>query len=198
MEALVIILVCVMGYLVGAIPTGYFFCKLFFGIDITQYGSGNIGASNVARVIGKKYFIFITFIDALKAYGVLACTQWLITATGNLSAWILYVGITSLLVGNAYSIFLNFRGGKGVATALGIMFFTLPGAAVGLFLVTWAGLLLLSKQPFIASLASIVVVINFLVIAGANDHALLIGAIAGWFVLRHRSNISAFLKKNDS
>ncbi|MBM3893106.1 glycerol-3-phosphate acyltransferase [Candidatus Dependentiae bacterium] len=194
MEVLVVILVCVMGYMIGAIPTGYFFCKLFFGVDITQYGSGNIGASNIGRVIGKKYFIFIAFIDALKAYGVLACTQWLITTTGNLSAWILYVGVASLLVGNAYSIFLNFRGGKGVATALGIMFFTLPGAAVGLFLATWAGVLLLSKQPFIASLASIVVVMSFLVIAAINDQALLVSAIAAWLVLRHSSNISAYLK----
>jgi glycerol-3-phosphate acyltransferase PlsY len=183
-----------MGYVVGAIPTGYFFCKFFFGIDITQYGSGNIGASNVARVMGKKYFVLIALIDALKAYGVLALVHWLSVAYG-LPAWIFYLVMASLLIGNAYSIFLNFSGGKGVATALGIMLFVLPPAPAGLFVIAWAGVLALTKQPFVASLVSIMLVLSFLVITGLPEQAVLIGAIAVWLLQRHRSNIMAWFQR---
>ena len=64
-------------YLVGAVPTGYWLCKALFGADITQQGSGNIGASNVGRTYGKRYFVLIFLLDAFKAYVVLAGAYFL-------------------------------------------------------------------------------------------------------------------------
>ena len=194
MEYLIIILFCVVGYMVGAIPTGYFFSKYFFGIDITQYGSGNIGASNVARVLGRKYFVLIALIDALKAYGVLAVSQFL-AGHYDLPAWSLYVVVVSLLIGNAYSVFLAFKGGKGVATALGIMLYVLPLLAVGLFVASWGVCLTLTKQPFIASLISMLLVLSYLAAYGSCEQVLLVSMIAVWLLFRHQTNIAVYLKK---
>lgn len=193
LECLILILVCVMGYVIGAIPTGYFFCKFFFGIDITQYGSGNIGASNVARVLGKKYFILIALIDALKAYCLLLLGKSFLISCA-FSAWYLYAMMGGLLIGNAYSVFLNFKGGKGVATVLGIMLFALPLVVVGLFISFWGAVLALTKQPFIASLVSIGVILAALLMYGQLEQIALVVLIAIWLLWRHQANISVYLK----
>ena len=68
MDYLVLFISCLISYLVGSVPTGYWFAKHFFNIDITERGSGNIGATNIGRVFGKKYFALIFLIDFLKAF----------------------------------------------------------------------------------------------------------------------------------
>ena len=187
------LLLILLGYVVGAVPTGYLFGKLFFGIDITKQGSGNIGASNVARVLGKRYFFLIMFIDALKAFGLLVLGYRL-----GLPAWALYAAMATLLVGNGYSVFLRFSGGKGVATAFGIMLFALPAIIAAIFVACWALLIALTKKPFMASLGAMLTVLVCLGCWKAWDALWLMLAIAGWLLWRHRTNLTAWCSAKGS
>lgn len=110
-------LLLVLSYLIGAIPSGYLLLKVFYGIDPRTQGSGNIGATNVARVTGSKILFFIIFfVDAVKAAGAVYLVQFLV------QNHFLTLGAAALvLLGNMYSCFLNFGGGKGVSTILGLL-----------------------------------------------------------------------------
>lgn len=110
-----IFLIALAAYLIGSIPTGAILAG-YCGYDITKLGSGNIGATNVARVLGFRYFFIVFFIDAAKALYFLK----LLTAF-ECSQMALWVGSICLLLGNGFSIFLNGKGGKGVATSIGIL-----------------------------------------------------------------------------
>lgn len=142
-------------YFIGSIPTGYWFCKAFFNLDITTHGSGNIGATNVARVLGSvRYFFLIFLIDAVKAYCGLAIASF------ALGFWyssleiknLLLLGACMIFLGNAHSIFLRFKGGKGIATLLGLVCYLLPAWLLGVFVMVWAGLLAATRRMYIASL----------------------------------------------
>jgi len=183
-------------YLIGSVPTGYWFTKYLFGLDITQHGSGNIGASNVARTLGKTYFIPIFVFDAFKAYAALwFCMSLLAFEPVMLSInfWYLYSLTGALLLGNAYSIFLGFKGGKGVATVLGMLAFLMPGPLVGLFMLSWLLLVALTKRPFIASLSSIflIVLLTFALFNGVHGAWLL--SVVAWLLLRHAQNLWSYV-----
>ena len=109
-------------YLVGSIPTGYLIAKLAGIADIRSHGSGNIGATNVARLIGIHGFFLVLCIDALKAYAYLRYMQTITSQDVYLCAIALLI-----LSGNIHSLFLGFRGGKGVATSIGIAAALMPG-----------------------------------------------------------------------
>ena len=107
----------VLSFLLGSIPFGYLLGVLK-GIDIRQYGSGNVGATNVARVLGKKYGIAVYILDFLKGF----IPTLLAVKIYGTDSWITaLVGLASVL-GHMFSPFLGFRGGKGVATASGVLF----------------------------------------------------------------------------
>lgn len=186
----------IFAYLIGAIPTGYWFCKCFFNLDITHHGSGNIGASNVARVLGKKWFILVFLIDAGKAYATLWFVNCIFIPNSihsfiNISA-LYFLTILALLIGNSYSPFLNFKGGKGVATACGIFWFLLPRSLNICFMLLWLMVIIVTKKPFLASLCS---VISILLLSCALYHETNIFFqffILLWLVLRHFSNIQAW------
>jgi glycerol-3-phosphate acyltransferase PlsY len=182
----------IIAYLVGSIPTGYLFCRYVFGIDVTKHGSGNIGATNVARTTGhKKFFLLILFIDALKAYLVLLVGQ-----SANLSQDILFALAITLLVGNAYSIFLKFKGGKGVATSLGILFYFLQSWLILTAAITWTLLLLVTKQVFIASLITPWVILILMFLSPKSDLLAItcIIFVCLWLLLRHKNNLINFYK----
>jgi len=135
-------------YLIGSIPTGYLVAR-FQGIaDIRNHGSGNIGATNVARSLGKGYFFLILLLDAAIAFLLL----YFLSKTGA-SQPLLIIASAALILGNAYSCFLGFKGGKGVATSLGILLALNPllvVTALSVFLPT----LYLTKTMGIASCAA--------------------------------------------
>ena len=115
-----IFILCLLGYLCGSIPFGVLLAKTQ-NMDIREHGSGNIGATNVARTLGKKAGLVTLTGDLLKGFLVVfAANQWfentMITALAGLSVFL----------GHLYSIFLKFKGGKGVATGLGVLSFTMP------------------------------------------------------------------------
>lgn len=126
------------GYLIGSIPTGYLIGKIFKGIDIRKYGSGNIGATNVYRILGKRAAIFTLVIDFAKGFTLVILAKQFI---GGILP--ILVGL-AVICGHSWTIFLKFRGGKGVATASGVFFalFPLPmvfSAAIFFFLVIFTG-----------------------------------------------------------
>ncbi|QOV87686.1 glycerol-3-phosphate 1-O-acyltransferase PlsY [Humisphaera borealis] len=190
-------------YLVGSVPFGLIVGKMR-GIDVRTAGSGNIGATNVGRLLGAKYFALVFVLDMLKGLGPMVAAGGVLGFVANDSLtyllW-LAVGFTAIL-GHMFSVFLKFKGGKGVATSAGVVlglfpYFTLPAATA---LAIWGALFGRTK---IVSLASIAAAIAFplvylgFAIAGdwhpfGEQLPLLLFSLlmAAMIVLRHRTNIS--------
>lgn len=120
---------CIGSYLLGAIPFGLLIARWWAGIDVREHGSGNIGATNVYRVVGKPAGILVFTLDVLKGLVPPLVARGL----GWHSGWQVGMGLAAML-GHLYSPFLGFRGGKGIATGLGVMF----GVAWQVGLVAWA------------------------------------------------------------
>jgi acyl phosphate:glycerol-3-phosphate acyltransferase len=117
------------GYLLGSIPFGLIFAKLFAGKDVREHGSGNIGATNVSRVVGPLAGILTLLLDAAKgAAAVLLAARM----TDHAASATVFAGIAALL-GHCFPVWLRFKGGKGVATALGIFIALCPLAALAAF-----------------------------------------------------------------
>jgi glycerol-3-phosphate acyltransferase PlsY len=111
-------------YLLGSIPSGYVLGKLS-GVDVRQFGSGNVGATNVARAVGKRQGVLTLLADALKGMVPVAIGLWMHLQPGSIAA----IAIATFL-GHLYPIFLKFRGGKGVATGFGALLIIAPLAAL--------------------------------------------------------------------
>lgn len=139
------IILCMIAYLVGSIPTGKIFAK-YKGIDIQKLGTGNIGASNTYLVLGKKAGFLVLLVDLGKAFLVMEY------ALGILSIGeALIVGLF-ILLGNTKSVFLRFTGGKGVATGLGVFLSTEPFVALIMVSFWSLTLLLFLKYLYVASI----------------------------------------------
>jgi glycerol-3-phosphate acyltransferase PlsY len=179
------VLVFLISYLIGSIPTGYWFCKFFFNLDITKHGSKNIGATNVARVLGfKTYFFLIFLLDFFKAFVVLWGAGYFVKN--------LFIVAVVLLIGNAYSVFLKFRGGKGVATLLGILAF-LDVTLFLIFVITWLLILFLTKWVAVASMLAcyVVTLISYVIVYHMFFFLLFISV---WIMFRHKENIMKFIQ----
>jgi acyl phosphate:glycerol-3-phosphate acyltransferase len=118
-------------YLLGSIPFGLILAKLFAGSDIRKSGSGNIGATNVARVVGPAAGILTLVLDAAKG----AAAVWLAGRFSEQNSTALMLAGVFALLGHCFPVWLRFKGGKGVATALGVFLILSPMAALGSLLV---------------------------------------------------------------
>ena len=146
-----IISVALFSYLSGSIPFGLILTKFFDGQDVRKIGSGNIGATNVLRT-GSKYLAAATLIlDILKGYAPVALTQQFFPEYLQLSALMAFVG-------HVFPVWLKFRGGKGVATYLGILFALSYGLSV-LFIFTWIVVSLIFKYSSLSSMFSVLTVL---------------------------------------
>ena len=122
-------LACVASYLIGSIPNGLIFGKLFWGVDLREHGSHNIGATNAWRTLGKGPGFLIFFLDFLKG----VCGVYLGSLTDS-SPTSLVLGGLMAIVGHSCSLFLRFKGGKGVATGLGVIAMLMPKTTILIFL----------------------------------------------------------------
>lgn len=178
------ILICA-SYLIGAIPTGLLLTRLLGGEDIRKAGSGNIGATNVYRVAGRKLGLITLVGDCLKGVIPLVVAQQIFHIEGTSLA---LIAIAAFL-GHCFPVYLGFKGGKGVATALGIFLVLSPLAILGALI---AFILVLWKWRYI-SLASIsaAAIIPFLVLAISRSLSLFAATliIAALVIWRHRTNI---------
>jgi len=177
-------------YLVGSIPTGYLIAKWAGIADIRNHGSGNIGATNVARMLGIHFFFVVFFIDACKAYLYLRFVQSM-THHARFHALI----AIALLLGNVCSIFLGFRGGKGVATSIGIMAALMPalfGYVFGVWLIAFALTKTVGIASVIGGIAMPMIVCYHYGIA--HVYAQLSITIAVSLLITHRENLARFFQ----
>ncbi len=115
LETVLSVVSLLIAYLLGTVPSGYIVARAR-GVDIQQVGSGNIGATNVLRSVGVLPAIIVVILDPLKGLLAVLLPQWL-----GLGDWVAAGAGLACIVGNNYNIFLRFRGGKGIATSLGVM-----------------------------------------------------------------------------
>ena len=179
----------VFAYLLGSIPWGVVFTRMFFGVDIRIKGSGNIGATNVARLAGLKLGLLTFFADTAKG----ALPVWIAIVMGGPSNWQdgLYPALvaSAAFVGHLYPCFLRFSGGKGVATAAGC-FLVLSPVAVFISAVLFLFVSVLTKRASAGSLAAAAILP--LMVWMTCHNIVLTGfatAFAVLIVVRHKSNI---------
>ena len=177
-------LLLISAYLLGSVPTGLLLARAF-GVNIRETGSGNIGATNVYRTMGRKIGILTLVGDCLKGLIPVLVAK----GVGLPDAWVAAIGLAAFL-GHVYTIFLRFKGGKGVATALGVFLGTAPlsllaGLAVFvLVLYRW-------RYVSAASLAAALVIpVAVALITGAPALIAMSCAIAAIVIFRHRENIA--------
>ena len=196
-----IFLVAVFSYFCGSIPFGLILTKAFSGKDIRNIGSGNIGATNVLRS-GNKYLAFSTLIlDILKGYFAVIITQQYFLELIQLSALLVFLG-------HLFPIWLKFKGGKGVATFIGILF-ALSYSLTLLFILTWITVALIFKYSSLSSIfASITVfVISFIKesviksidpnISNVSDIKLLLFIFLILIIYTHKNNISNLINRTE-
>jgi len=184
-------------YFIGSIPTAYLFGRILKGIDIRKLGSGNVGATNALRVLGKGPAIAVLVLDILKGFFVVVFVGNIVVANSNYSSEILLRTILGLAVimGHNWTVFLGFKGGKGIATTLGVLLglaLVIPGLklVLGLVVLVW---LLIFLFVMIVSFASIVAAISlplFMLLFRQDTTLILLSILlCGFVILRHKSNL---------
>jgi len=183
----------IIAYLFGAVPFGLLVAKLH-GVDIRSKGSGNIGATNVLRVIGKGWGVFTFVLDALKGF----IPAFVFPRLGSLdSEWGVLFGLAAI-IGHAFPVYLRFKGGKGVATSAGMLLGVAP-LAVGVGLLFWIFCMAIWRY---VSLASIVASVAAAVIVWVVDKGLVINialtALGAMVIWLHRANIKRLLNGTEN
>lgn len=183
-------------YLLGSIPTAYIFGKTLKGIDIRQHGSGNVGATNAFRILGKTAGTLVLVLDILK--GALA-----IVVVGNLFGFdkvLLRVLLgVMVVVGHNWTIFLQFKGGKGIATSLGVLIglaiqFESLRIVLAVTLLAWLIPFLISGYVSLSSMIAAVVLPIVMLMTRQSLELLGLGFVFGVFILvRHIPNIKRLL-----
>lgn len=183
----------ILAYIIGSIPSGYIIARMHGIDDIRLHGSGNIGATNVARILGTKFFFVVFAADFLKAYLFISAMQFFCMAQIS----IMLAGL-ALIFGNGASIFLQWRGGKAVATSCGVLSAINPLLVIAVF-IPWLLGLWATKRVGIAS--GIAYCVLPLFAAFAHNASLLVPCallISLWGIFLHRSNIRQFLASSAS
>ena len=198
----VTILTLIIAYLLGSVPTAVWVGQLFHGIDVREHGSGNAGATNTFRVLGYRAGVPVLLIDVFKGWLAVNLIHIFIEpgqSSEELFHLQLRLGVCAL-VGHIFPVFAGFRGGKGVATLLGIVLALNPQAAlmsIGVFLFVFLSTRYVSLSSIIASLFFPVVVmaINITEQPSMVVFALIISVIV---VITHQKNIERLLKRQES
>lgn len=179
-------------YLLGSVPTGLLLAKAL-GVNIRESGSGNIGATNVYRTIGRKLGIITLIGDCLKGLIPVLVAKWL----GLPDVWIAAVGLAALL-GHVYTVFLGFKGGKGVATALGVFLGTSP-LSVLVALVIFAAVLYTWRYVSLASIVAAALIPGIVWLTdGKQELVVMALAIAAVVIFRHQENIARLRAGSES
>lgn len=171
-------------YLLGSLPFGLWISRLWAGINIREYGSGNIGVSNVLRTVGKVPALVVLILDAGKGLLPVLLAKQLVA---NETMW-LVVGICAI-IGHSLSIFIRFQGGRGVATAAGVLL-GLSWQIVLVLLLVWVSTLMISRFISLSSiLAAIALPISLVTFRYPPSYWILGAGLALFVIWRHRPNI---------
>jgi glycerol-3-phosphate acyltransferase PlsY len=195
-------LLIIVAYLIGSIPTSVWVSKHFFGIDIREYGSGNAGATNTFRVLGSKWGSFVMLVDVIK--GVVATSLYLLlphylTNELHQTNFMLGLGLASIL-GHIFPIWANFKGGKGVATLLGMAVAIQPIVAaccIGVFLTVLFLTRFVSLSSILAGIAFMVFIL-FVFNEQPTFYRIFAVMVALMVVLTHQKNIGRILNGTES
>jgi glycerol-3-phosphate acyltransferase PlsY len=188
------------GYLLGSCPNGLLISATQ-GIDIREHGSGNIGATNVLRMLGKGWGYTVFILDCLKGFLSVMVAFWIATNIPSLSKpeLLAIVSGVACVVGHSFPIWLRFHGGKGVATSAGVLLGLMPLAVLSVFVI-WIVLFKLTHYVSIASVGAalslpvlVAIFLEFKIITGPSllPFSLVIASLVIW---RHRSNIERLLR----
>ncbi|HCZ1162270.1 glycerol-3-phosphate 1-O-acyltransferase PlsY [Staphylococcus aureus] len=193
---MMIIVMLLLSYLIGAFPSGFVIGKLFFKKDIRQFGSGNTGATNSFRVLGRPAGFLVTFLDIFKGFITVFFPLWLpIHADGPISTFFtngLIVGLFAIL-GHVYPVYLKFQGGKAVATSAGVVLGVNPILLLILAIIFFIVLKIFKYVSLASIVAAICCVIGSLII---QDYILLVVSflVSIILIIRHRSNIARIFR----
>src|SRR5215475_9440486 len=191
------------GYLLGSIPTGFLVAKAR-GVDIRTLGSGNIGATNVFRILGTPAGIFVLLADALKgwlAVAVVAELLWrrLLPGSSELTReWLAICGGVAAVLGHNYTCWLHFKGGKGIATSAGVLLALVPWALL-IILSVWILVFAFSRYVSLASIcASATLPFATWFTTGSVTLTIITGLMAALAIYKHKSNIQRLLNGTES
>lgn len=181
---MLIVFVLLLAYLIGSIPSGLWIGKIFYGIDIREHGSGNLGGTNTFRTLGKKAGLIVTTMDVLKGtlatllpvmFGIDADLHPLITGT-------------AAVVGHMFPIFAGFRGGKAVATSGGLLLGYAPILFLIIFVVFFISLYICKYVSLSSMISSVIALIVTFILK--NPPLIIVVAVLTIFIFyRHRANI---------
>lgn len=196
------LLLIIMAYCIGSIPTAIWISKSFFGIDIRDYGSGNAGATNTFRILGSRWGTIVMIVDVFK--GVAATSLYILLPYYLTSEWdrtnfMVGLGLAAVL-GHIFPIWADFRGGKGVATLFGMIMAIQPLVAiccVGVFLLVLYMTRFVSLSSILASVAFAVFILFVFNEKEPLYRAFAI-AVALLVVLTHQKNITRILRGSES
>ncbi len=185
-------------YFIGSLPTGYLVARIFRGVDIRTVGSGSIGATNVRRLMGLGWAVFVTLVDMLK--GALALLLTVDSASSD--PWLLSLSALAVVLGHNYPVWLRFRGGKGVATTYGTMFFIWPYNSFAIVLMSgalWYAVMTSTRYVSLASMVSLLALPAFFWMLDAPLPFILLAlSLALLALFRHRANVSRLLEGRES
>jgi acyl phosphate:glycerol-3-phosphate acyltransferase len=202
LELFLIILLSVVAYLLGSIPTSVWISKAYFGFDIRGHGSGNAGATNTFRVLGKQVGTVVLFMDVIKGVTAASLVHYLGGIEHGTDRFInlqLLFGLLAV-VGHIFPVFEQFKGGKGIATLFGMLIgihYVLALAILGLFIVV----LLLTKYVSLSSILAAIAFPILTIFVFKRDEPLLIAfgiAAAVMVILTHKKNITRLLNGEES
>ena len=193
--------VVIAAYLLGSIPTGYLVARAK-GVDIRTVGSGNIGATNVFRILGKPAGIFVLVFDGLKGF---AGCAWLVDAViqafqanAEESGYLRLMGGLAVILGHNYTCWLNFKGGKGIATSAGVLAALVPWALL-IILSLWIILFALTRYVSVGSLAASFTLPFATWFTTHNGLLTLVTAAMGALAIyKHKANIQRLLKGTEN
>ncbi|MBQ8847620.1 MAG: glycerol-3-phosphate 1-O-acyltransferase PlsY [Candidatus Gastranaerophilales bacterium] len=195
MELVYILIVATIAYLIGSISTGYLIVKIKTGQDIREVGSGSTGATNVKRVLGKKWFFIVLLLDAIKgALPVVLVKMFLPDVYGIYAV----VAAVMVIVGHSKPIFLQFKGGKSVASGVGTILALNPivGALIA---VVWAIITYVSKYVSLGSIIALILSpILMFVFKNPIGYVVYCLIAAIYIVYLHRENIKRLLKGEEN
>ena len=189
-------------YLLGSIPTAVWVGRMFYGIDVREHGSGNAGATNTFRVLGKKAGIPVLIIDIIKGWAPVFFLPWLSPLEPGSAHWEnfqLVLGVLAVL-GHVFPVFAGFRGGKGIATLLGVLLALHLFAAlacIGIFLVTFVS----SRIVSVGSMSAAIAFPLLVAVVFKNENPVVIGfsiLVTVAVIVTHRKNIGRLLRHEES
>ncbi len=197
----VAILILLLSYLIGSVPFGYLAGRMN-GVDLRKEGSGNIGATNALRVIGKKWGLAVFFMDAFKGFVAVRLALFLVGRIPEAAEYAEFYAIlaaATCVAGHSFPVWLKFQGGKGVATSAGSLFGVVPIAAFAIFLV-WVVVFETTRYVSLASVVAALalpVAVGILIYLGQTQGTVLLyfsAAMTALVVWRHRSNLARLLE----